>query len=89
MRTEQILCNCAAELASRRLRRRRRGRIPAMPTVGHEPPGRSRPWLPILSYTSINFAPAPTTAVFARVSTVTRDMALTSITNPAALEYPP
>jgi hypothetical protein len=35
---------------------------------------------------SINFAPAPTTAVFAEESTEIDDMLLTSITSPGALE---
>src|SRR3984957_468563 len=54
---------------------------PAIPTVGHEPPGSSTPDAPKVLYTSINRAPAPTMAVSA-LPTATPAMGVTSITSP-------
>ena len=57
---------------------------PAMPTVGHEPPGSSIPWPPMALYTSIRRAPAPTTPVVPETEIAER--LVTSMTSPSQLE---
>ncbi len=59
---------------------------PAMPTVGHDPPGSTTPDCPRVLYTSINRAPAPTTAVARSWATVTVAIRVTSTTSPVLSE---
>src|SRR6185437_5316307 len=62
---------------------------PAIPTVGHDPPGTASPCAASWLYRSISSVPAPTRTVPAPASTLTRDSLLTSITSPVELDQPP
>src|SRR5258708_7887471 len=59
---------------------------PAMPTVGHDPPGITRPWANMPLYTSIRRAPAPMAAVVP--DTTTSSNGVSATISPALDDHP-